>query len=50
MKRKMEDKQFKKLLKEKTPKELIRGFIHSEYNFTSKQLDKCIELKNKQKK
>lgn len=49
---KMKDRDFKKLLKEikdkkTTAKKEIENHIMSKKNFTSKQLDKLIELKNK---
>jgi len=46
----MEKKKFEKLLKEKTPKQLI--FMHHSWQITltSKQLDKVIRLKNAEAK
>ena len=44
---KMKDREFKKLLKEHSAKEIIYMHTDSKINLTSKQLDKVIELKNK---
>lgn len=46
----MEKKKFEKLLKEKTPKQLI--FMHHSWQITlsPRQLDKVIQLKNKEVK
>lgn len=38
--------EFEKLLKEKTPKQIIRMHCNWVINLTNKQLDKVIELKN----
>lgn len=44
----MKEKEFKKLLKEYEPKKIIYLYTTSQINLTSKQLNKVIELKNKQ--
>ncbi len=43
----MEDKKFKKMLKEKGPRKMIGLHTHWIVKLTNKQLYKCIELKNK---
>lgn len=42
----MKDKDFKKLLKSNSPKELIRMHIRNEINLSSKQIENLIENKN----
>lgn len=42
----MEQKKFKKLLKEKSPQQIIGMYTHWLIYLTDKQLDKCIKLKN----
>lgn len=44
---KTNEREFKILLKNNTPKKIIQMHIMSEINLTSKQLDKVIELKNR---
>lgn len=41
----MEDKELKKLLKTKTPKEIIYMYTMYKINLTSKQIDYLIKLK-----
>lgn len=43
----MRIKDFKKLKKEKTPKQIIALHIHNLIYLTDKQLDEVLELKNK---
>ncbi len=43
----MTDKDFKKIIKEYEPKEIIRKHCNSEITLSSKQLDKVLDLKNK---
>lgn len=45
----MKKKEFNKLLKEKTPKEIIYMYTMWKINLTDKQLDYVIDLKNKKK-
>ena len=42
----MEEKKFRKLLKEKSPQQIIGMHTHWVIKLNSKQLDKCIKLKN----
>lgn len=42
----MVQKEFKKLLKKKTPQQIIGMYTHWLIKLTDKQLEKCIELKN----
>ena len=46
----METKAFKKLLKEKEPKKIIYMHCNHEIYLTGKQIDKLIDLKEKEKK
>lgn len=47
MKTKMSERNFKRLLKQYSPKKIIKMFTMLEINLYSKQLDTVIELKNK---
>lgn len=42
----MEEKKFRKLLKEKSPQQIIGMHTHWQITLTDKQLEKCIKLKN----
>lgn len=44
---KTSEREFKKLLKQYSPKKIIYMHIERKINLTSKQLDKVIELKRK---
>lgn len=46
----MKGNQFKTLVKEKTPKEIIYSHIHGNLFLTNKQLEQIINLKNGVKK
>lgn len=43
----MEEKKFKKMLKEKGPQRIIGLYTHYIINLSDKQLNECIKLKNK---
>ena len=45
---KTSEKEFKELLKKYSARDIIRLHCESRINLTSKQLDKVIELKNKE--
>lgn len=45
MNKKMNEREFKKLLKAESPKKIIYMHTNGNINLTSKQLDKVIELK-----
>jgi hypothetical protein len=42
----MEEKKFRKLLKEKSPQRIIGMHTHWIIKLSDKQLEKCIKLKN----
>lgn len=42
----MEEKKFRKLLKEKSPQRIIGMHTHCIIKLSDKQLEKCIKLKN----
>lgn len=42
----MEDKKFRKMLKEKGPQKMIGLHTHWVIKLSDKQLEKCIKLKN----
>lgn len=46
----MKAKDFNKLLKNETPKEIIRKYCYNEIFLTNFQLDKVIKLKQEQEK
>ncbi len=46
----MKAKNYKKLLKEKNPKEIIRLYCNNKIFLNSKQLDEIIKLKNEGEK